>query len=94
MPAAPAASLLPVLTARHDGGPPPRVVSVSADCSHGRTVVVSPASSVRVRTVAKDAVGRVVAFSLVPAKAGASVEVHVYAYDGTRPTGHVTIAVT
>jgi hypothetical protein len=93
MPAAPAASLLPVLTARHDGGPPPRVVSVSADCSHGRTVVVSPASSVRVRTVAKDAVGRVVAFSLVPAKAGASVEVHVYAYDSTRPTGQVAVAV-
>ncbi|MEV0488469.1 hypothetical protein AB0I69_48700 [Streptomyces sp. NPDC050508] len=93
MPAAPAASRLPVRTARHDGGPPPRVVSVSTDCSHGRTVVVSPAASVRVRTVAKDAAGRVVALSLVPAKPGTSVEVHVYAYDGTRPTGHVTIAV-
>jgi hypothetical protein len=94
MPAAPAASRLPVRAARYDGGPPPRVVSVSTDCSHGRTVVVSPASSVRVRTVAKDAASRVVALSLVPAKPGTSVEVHVYAYDGTRPTGHVTIAVT
>jgi hypothetical protein len=34
MPAAPAASRLPARTARYDGGPPPRVVSVSADCSH------------------------------------------------------------
>lgn len=51
-PAAPAASRLPVRSVRHDGGPPPRVVSVSAGCPHGRTVVVSPASSIRVRTVA------------------------------------------
>lgn len=93
MPAAPAASRLPVRSARRDGGPPPRVVSVSADCSHGRTVVVSPASSVRVRTVAKDAAGRVVTLSLVPAKPDTSVEVHVYAYDGTRPTGQVATAV-
>ncbi|MFD4561496.1 hypothetical protein ACFWP5_45510 [Streptomyces sp. NPDC058469] len=93
MPAAPAASRLPARTARYDGGPPPRVVSVSTDCSHGRTVVVSPASSVRVRTVAKDAAGRVVALSLVPAKPGTSVEVHVYAYDGTHPTGQAATAV-
>ncbi|MFF1306170.1 hypothetical protein [Streptomyces sp. NPDC058307] len=93
MPAAPAASQLPARTARHEGGPPPRVVSVSADCSHGRTVVVSPASSVRVRTVAKDAVGRVVALSLVPAKPGTSVEVRVYAYDGTHPAGQAATAV-
>ncbi|MFJ9250676.1 hypothetical protein [Streptomyces sp. NPDC101776] len=93
MPAAPAASRLPARVALHDGGPPPRVVSVSADCSHGRTVVVSPASSVRVRTVARDAAGRVVVLSLVPAKPGTSVEVHVYAYDGTRPTGQAATAV-
>ncbi|MFF5303337.1 hypothetical protein ACFY5F_28595 [Streptomyces sp. NPDC013161] len=93
VPPAPAASRLPARTARQDGGPPPRVVSVSADCSHGRTVVVSPASSVRMRTVAKDAAGRVVALSLVPAKPGTSVKVHVYAYDGTRPTGQAATAV-
>ncbi|MFE2425090.1 hypothetical protein [Streptomyces hokutonensis] len=94
MPAAPAASRLPARTAGRDGGPAPRVVSVSADCSHGRTVLVRPVSSVRVRTVARDAAGRVVAFSLVPAKAGTSVEVHVYAYDGTRPTGQVATVVS
>ncbi|MFJ9900790.1 hypothetical protein ACIQPR_46450 [Streptomyces sp. NPDC091280] len=94
MPAAPAVSRLPASSGRHDGGPAPRVVSVSADCSHGRTVIVSPVSPVRVRTVAKDAAGRVVALSLVPAKPGTSVEVHIYAYDGTRPTGEVATTVS
>ncbi|MEU3339411.1 hypothetical protein ACWCQ1_30340 [Streptomyces sp. NPDC002144] len=93
MPAAPAASRLPASATRHDGGPPPRVVSVSSDCSHGRTVVVSPAAPVRVRSVAKDGAGRVLALSLVPAKPGRSVEVHVYAYAGTRPAGQVLTVV-
>ncbi|WP_030946336.1 hypothetical protein [Streptomyces sp. NRRL S-646] len=89
MPSAPAADRLPATTARDSGGPPPRVVSVSSDCSHGRTVVVSPASSVRVRKVAKDGGGHVVALSLVPAQPGTPAEVHIYAYDGTRPTGQL-----
>ncbi|MBO4252715.1 hypothetical protein [Streptomyces griseorubiginosus] len=92
MPAAPAASRLPA-SAPYDGGPPPRIVSVSSDCSHGRTVVVSPAASVRLRTVAKDGAGRVLALSLVPARPGRSVEVHVYAYAGTRPAGQVLTVV-
>lgn len=94
MPAAPATSRLPASTTRQHGGPAPRVVSVSSDCSHGRTVVVSPTASVRVRTVAKDHAGRLVALSLVAARPGGSpVQVHVYAYDGARPTGQLVITV-
>jgi hypothetical protein len=91
MPAAPATSRLPAATTRQEGGPAPRVVSVSSDCSHGRTVVVSPVSAVRVRTEAKDRAGRLVALSLVAARPGSPVQVHVYAYDGTRPTGQVVV---
>ncbi|GAA2483395.1 hypothetical protein [Streptomyces longisporus] len=93
MPSAPAGDRLPATTTRDASGPPPRVVSVSSDCSHGRTVVVSPASSVRVRKVAKDGDGRIVALSLVPAQSGAAAKVHIYAYDGTRPTGQVLTTV-
>jgi hypothetical protein len=44
---------------------------------------------VRVLKVAEDRVGRVVCFSPVPAKSGARVPVHVYAYDGHRPVGQL-----
>lgn len=88
MPPAPARSRLPAMT-NPDAGGPPRVVSVSSDCSHGRTVVVSPVSSVRVCKVAKDGAGRIVAFSLARANPRTPVRVHVYAYDGTRPTGQI-----
>ncbi|NUQ95574.1 MAG: hypothetical protein HOY79_03090 [Streptomyces sp.] len=93
MPSAPAGDRLPATTARDASGPPPRVVSVSSDCSHGRTVVVSPASSVRVRKAAKDGDGRIVALSLVPTQPGTPAKVHIYAYDGTRPTGQVLTTV-
>jgi hypothetical protein len=43
--------------------------------------------------VAKDGAGRVLALSLVAAEPGTSVEVHVYAYAGTRPTGQVRTVV-
>ncbi|MGW2518854.1 hypothetical protein ACWC09_17945 [Streptomyces sp. NPDC001617] len=74
--------------------PPPDVVRVTDDCSHGRTVVVTPAASVRIRTVAEDRAGRVVALSLVPAKTGATVRVHIYAYDGSRPVGQLLTTVS
>ncbi|MFF4362102.1 hypothetical protein [Streptomyces sp. NPDC001604] len=93
MPSAPAGDRLPATSSRDTSGPPPRVVSVSSDCSHGRTVVVSPASAVRVRKVAKDGAGRIVALSLVPTQPGTSAKVHIYAYDGTRPTGQVLTTV-
>ena len=93
MPSAPAGDRLPATTARDAGGPPPRVVSVSSDCSHGRRVVVSPASSVRVRKVAKDSDGHIVALSLVPAQPGTAAQVHIYAYDGSRPTGQLLTTV-
>ncbi|MFI7405485.1 hypothetical protein ACIBW9_34270 [Streptomyces sp. NPDC049541] len=93
MPSAPAGHRLPAPTARDASGPPPRVVSVSSDCSHGRTVVVTPASSVRVRKAAKDSAGRIVALSLVPTQPGTPAKVHIYAYDGTRPTGQVLTTV-
>ena len=93
MPSAPAADRLPATTAREGDGSPPRVVSVSSDCSHGHTIVVSPASSVRVRKVAKDGDGHIVALSLVPAQPGTPAEVHIYAYDGTRPTGQLLTTV-
>ena len=93
MPSAPAGDRLPARTARDSVGSPPRVVSVSSDCSHGRTVVVSPASSVRVRKAAKDGDGHIVALSLVPAQPGTPAKVHIYAYDGTRPSGQLLTTV-
>lgn len=93
MPPAPTGDRLPATTDREAGGPPPRVVSVSSDCSRGRTVVVSPASSVRVRKVAKDSDGHVVALSLVPARPRTPAKVHIYAYDGTHPTGQLLTTV-
>ena len=92
MPSAPADgwSRLPARTGELPRtGLPPHIFSVSGNCSHGRTVVVTPASSVRVLKVAEDRAGRVVCFSLVPAKPGSSVRVHVYAYDGHRPVGQL-----
>ncbi|MEV6947759.1 hypothetical protein AB0N07_38595 [Streptomyces sp. NPDC051172] len=93
MPTAPADDRLPATTTRDAVGPPPRVVSVSSDCSHGRTVVVSPASSVRIRKAAKDGDGHIVALSLVPAQPRTPAKVHIYAYDGNRPTGQLLITV-
>ncbi|MER6420969.1 hypothetical protein [Streptomyces sp. NPDC001137] len=93
MPSAPAGDRLPATTARDAVGAPPRVVSVSSDCSHGRTVVVSPASSVRVRKAAKDGDRRIVVLSLVPARPRTPAKVHIYAYDGTRPIGQVLTTV-
>ncbi|MFF4803233.1 hypothetical protein ACFY1U_33270 [Streptomyces sp. NPDC001351] len=94
MPSAPAGDGLPATTARDAIGTPPRVVSVSSDCSHGRTVVVSPAASVRVRKAAKDGDGHIVALSLIPAHPGTPAQVHIYAYDGARPTGQVLTTVS
>jgi hypothetical protein len=54
---------------------------------------VTPAPSVRVLEVAEDRAGRVVCFSLVPAKSGTRVRVHVYAYDGHRPVGQLLTGV-
>ncbi|WP_255954186.1 hypothetical protein [Streptomyces odontomachi] len=75
------------------GGAGLRVIAVTGGCARGRTVVVSPASAVRVRTVARDGEGGILAFSLVPARPRARVRVDVYAYDGRRPTGRVRTAV-
>lgn len=72
---------------------PPHIVSLSDDCSHGRTVVVSPASPVRLLKVAEDRAGRVVDFSLVPAETGTTARVHVYVYDGRRPAGQLLVVV-
>ncbi|MER5503956.1 hypothetical protein ABT052_01360 [Streptomyces sp. NPDC002766] len=92
MPPAPAGgSRLPARTATPLGVI--RIVAVSHDCHHGRTVVVTPASAVRVDAVARDRAGRVVALELVTAWSGTTTRVHVYAYDGGRPVGQLRTTV-
>ncbi|MGW3095575.1 hypothetical protein ACWDCC_19245 [Streptomyces sp. NPDC001102] len=70
-----------------------RIVTVSDDCHHGRTVVVTPTSEVRVDAVARDRAGRVVALELVTARPGTVTRVHVYAYDDGRPVGQLDTTV-
>ncbi|MET7478654.1 hypothetical protein ABZT17_30410 [Streptomyces sp. NPDC005648] len=96
MPPAPADgwSHLPARLTRSPTPLPPHIVSLSDDCSHGRTVVVTPVSSVRLLKVAEDRSGRIVDFSLVPVKEGTTARIHVYAYDGRHPVGQLLTSVS